>query len=1290
MNDELTVDSPPDMSQDGAVSQPDMSQDGAVSQPDMSEGNYGVVSLYRIPQSVQDESEKIPRLSGIGIVPNDFKTQTVIPQFSYQLLRSFMSHGETESQFGATMIGFVILRYRLPQQSESSVPQQGTNSCFSADEFAKAGIRMPSESSHKQCKMSESSAVLHIELEIPLDPLKPSHIAVPKIPLSSKPWMTAEVTGIALPEHVSCSVLTSSSRDWLQIPVTLEKLPPHNPASEYKAIISQRKLFVNPGTQAVQTSETVFDKQSCNLVSSAEPTCVQGTVRQELFGASKSKLNGQVCKPTKTVWDMPHLLVPIFVPFPLDSAEHTSVLSSTTWTLISGSVAVDKYSLMYVPSSVLSSATVSNTHSGLSTNIDKSTLPPTSESDSRHCGEHTGHIYSLGYDNGTVMFTMDGKVEKASFCRSKIYINGFKIGRRSKLRDVLFCQMPVTLNVKQYEGESFSYKATAVYVEIDGEEQLEVCQIEPDSGVGSVTLPSDKSEIKNPSVDQTTTEDEMYCKYVIYLTVDIWDSCLVKYWCVRKHMYSCDCRVCAYEQNLPSTKSCKNLIVETLTVPGKKTSIAESTDSVRQEITGMTHLSEETSNTVSPSTGGGILNSSVMPAVPGDNQRETDVQKLCTEFKSSDTINPSKLVDSVVSQSQKGKKSNNDPNEISTRETKTVHLDHLPKSARNITGVLDTLWSSDAAIMATTIHKVEVRVLVCGRNLYVDGKQCVVTNMGRQHLVEGTLVYADVSKLSSPHPSGAVYFATCAWKGKKPTRRSPRNMTYCEKCGSNAEMCVNCLNKSPVKVGNSRKVNLKLKEDSDAKGCGSMDREKPVHNDVQVSADSAVETEEQNRKNLADEVFVGTVESSGVSQYCGEDKPSTANVDVELQNKTSQHESKSYSAVTSHGVQEQENVEINTQGSSKFPSSKFTVKQREMFYKSRLCYDWGNENEAHKDSEMTDPSDEIKREMLGQAETVDDANVTASLNNKEQIQLPATPTQHAGLARHLKWKLARVKRHESSSVGVLECSISGAEMELIFHRSVVNFCGKNETTDLRDCLPVGTEVYFEGELSGEDWLLGCPYIVVISVWESKTHKKKTTSKPTRFLNLELKYPSMREGLVPGRPYEGNITQIHPPFAFVTTVIEGGKAHDVFVLNKFFSPVEYGTKLPAKHPVVPYIAEGFKVHVLVIRRKEEDSDKYRYEWFAVDAWTEQGDNASPDSRPEATIARKELDTEDRCGYLEGVVVAVYPEWGLLAVDHIKDEVTFFGQNSFLFGIRLGVVDLRQVFRIGKSFPQMSKH
>jgi hypothetical protein len=250
---------------------------------------------------------------------------------------------------------------------------------------------------------------------------------------------------------------------------------------------------------------------------------------------------------------------------------------------------------------------------------------------------------------------------------------------------------------------------------------------------------------------------------------------------------------------------------------------------------------------------------------------------------------------------------------------------------------------------------------------------------------------------------------------------------------------------------------------------------------------------------------------------------------------------------------------------------------------------------------------------------------------------------------------------------------------------------------------VGSIVYFDGEVVGEDSLLGCSGIVVTRVSQSETHRKPTNSKFTHSLTLELAFPSLHEGLVTGRTYEGIVTKINPPRAFVATVTEDGKTYDVFVLNTFFSPAEYGAKLPSKHSVLPYVAKGYKVHLIVERRREVNS-KYTHEWFAVDAWTEAGDNSFRGSKHKTQFTSKDMDDhqevvmnadhrdhpeggidadDDDDDDLEGVIMTLYPEWGVLNADHLNNEVTFFARETFLFGVRLTCVDLREVFRPGKS-------
>jgi len=188
-----------------AESQPD----GTHSVHGISEGEYGAVSFYRVLQSVQSDAEDRLHLSGTGIVRNDCAVQTVHPQFSYELLKPTDERG---FQFRATLIGFVIFSHTasgLPKRRNSHSPADDVSSNI------RVGI-LP-ESSRKQRRMSNSSAALGIELEMPLDPMNPTHIAVPRTPSSSHAGMTAYVTGISLSGHVSYNAFTLPSNSSLSV-----------------------------------------------------------------------------------------------------------------------------------------------------------------------------------------------------------------------------------------------------------------------------------------------------------------------------------------------------------------------------------------------------------------------------------------------------------------------------------------------------------------------------------------------------------------------------------------------------------------------------------------------------------------------------------------------------------------------------------------------------------------------------------------------------------------------------------------------------------------------------------------------------------------------------------------------------------------------------------------------------------------------------------------------------------------------------------------------------------------
>jgi hypothetical protein len=1161
---------------------------------------------------------------------------------------------------------------------------------------------------------------------------------------------------------------------------------------------------------------------------------------------------------------------------------------------------------MYIPSSVLSCSGVSNKQ--YTQSPDKPSEPSihedsvtsseeltTSKPHSSHFGEFSGNINSLGYDHGTVAFTVDGKLEKAIFYHQKVYVNGIRIRSLSQLHEVVSLEMPVTLNVKRYEGETFMYKATAVYVELNDAEQLEGFEFASKQKAASdvVSVKSESSGLSHRSLQKNTvvSVDQTATNFETCLPLQCWDNFCAGNVGVRKYMKERVSRTCFHESNLMSTDSCKCSQAGMFTSPRKGTNITEIISTAREDTAINECVSEETPNVAS----NGVLKSEEKIAIPEDEEEKVTASKLHTEFIPPDIVKQSLVMDKMTESANdpgevfmlntlgidnpvgflpqaaaqitdKITVSDNDQEQLFTYKTNTSDvassLGSLPQSARCVAGVIDGVWMNNAVLMRATMKGVTLTVLIDRRNLYIKRQRCTDTNTQWQHLLQGMQVFADVSELND-HPSGATYIATYAWTGKKPGSGIP---CHIRPCGT--ETCVSCVKKPLSSDIDASTGGSKVKTDAEkqkSKHCKPDDikyrtentgtcRDKAVPSDkshsIQRKADASVEEKKQKyhktikiMKSLVGKKFVGTVERfamddgfgvvnfqlqnkvkgvffrenifskgisvadsyvegkicagrlvvvSAVKPSCREDIPYAVDIDTEFEDRQSDPETRSYAdAVSCRSEQEEVTPTVED---LELQSCKFTVKEREMFCKRRWFYDWGKgsiaDSDRYKGTEVTDHPEEVKVEKLCCDETVGDANVTTSLSdeveasdhlgevkvekllcldkrvsdanvtvssdnkgavvtshsdepfcqeetlgeasvtasldnkitevtdhsdeakrkrplcqeetsgnavvtassgNKQLVQLPVTSTQHTGLAKQLKQKLARVKRYESSTTGILECSISGAVLEVMFDRSVVSFYRNNKITDVREHLPVNSEVYFDGEVVGEDSLLGCSDIVVTSVWKSKAHTKATNSKLRHSLALTLTYPSLYEGLVPGKIYEGIITKVLPPRAFVATVTEAAKNYDVFVYNTFFSPVEYGEKLPADHWIMPYVDKGYKVH-LVVDRMQEVNAKYTYQWFAVDAWTEEGYNTFTGCTPKTWFASSEL-SDHQEGVMDvyhhdhqkGVIMTLYPEWGVLNVDHLKDEVTFFAQDTFLFGVQLTNVDLRKLFSPGESHP-----
>jgi hypothetical protein len=607
--------------------------------------------------------------------------------------------------------------------------------------------------------------------------------------------------------------------------------------------------------------------------------------------------------------------------------------------------------------------------------------------------------------------------------------------------------------------------------------------------------------------------------------------------------------------------------------------------------------------------------------------------------------------------SDKIMESDDDPGKLLTSKTNTSDVassvDHLPQPATNVTGYIDDMWKSNGVLMTAKLKGVKVRVLIYRRVLDINKQHCTVKNTNWQQHVQGMEVYANISELKD-HPSGALYQASSAWPRQKTGNGSPCDITPC-----GTQKCVNCPKKvfssdgdpstigSKVKSGAGRQKSKHCKSDGFKYSTENTDtcRERPVLNDESCSVHANVAA--SSDKNL------------------------------EVRDKTNRVKVEKRLCLDKPMLEANKTASLYQKGTEVLGQSYYKVKADQPLCQERTV------------------DDEMKIDEPSCREGTDRV-VTTSLGKQQLMQLPVTSTPHTGLARQLKGHVATVKRYESSTRGILECSICGEVLEIVFDRSVVKFHGESEVTDMREHLPVDSKVYFDGEVVGEGSLFGCPNIVVTSVSQpkihvsqSKTHRKPANSKLTHSLTLELPFPSLHKGLVTGRIYEGIVTKIIPPYAFVATVTEDGETYDVFVLNTSFSAAEYKAKLPEKQSVVPFVAKGYKVH-LIVERTQEVKHKYTYEWFAVEAWTEAGDNSFTGSKRETWFTSEEMNDHqegmidvDHHDRRAGVIITLYPEWGVLNADHSKDEITFFAQDAFLFGVQLTSVDLREVFKLGKS-------
>ncbi|XP_069692187.1 uncharacterized protein [Periplaneta americana] len=297
---------------------------------------------------------------------------------------------------------------------------------------------------------------------------------------------------------------------------------------------------------------------------------------------------------------------------------------------------------------------------------------------------------------------------------------------------------------------------------------------------------------------------------------------------------------------------------------------------------------------------------------------------------------------------------------------------------------------------------------------------------------------------------------------------------------------------------------------------------------------------------------------------------------------------------------------------------------------------------------------------------------TKAASLSEESNLSVSDNQSSKDFKALTGKNGIVKRYVSRTTGVLECSISGIKMEVEFHRNMADI-EESDNTDLEKIFPVGGKIYFDGYVEGTEHLFSCPKVTVTKIWQRKNNRKRLTSKSDNVLPAVHYSEIFREYA----PYLGKVSSVESSRSFVVGVEIGNTTYQVFVLNTFFAPYQYGKNLEENHSVRSYIGKGDVVHVIASKKLEKHVS-YKYDWFAVEAWTEEVD-AIPVCEVESHLIPEELDKRISSD-LEGEILTLYHKHGIIKSGN-SDYIEFFRQDAYLFGISLAEFRLDEVYRSG---------
>nr|CAD7430565.1 unnamed protein product [Timema monikensis] len=255
----------------------------------------------------------------------------------------------------------------------------------------------------------------------------------------------------------------------------------------------------------------------------------------------------------------------------------------------------------------------------------------------------------------------------------------------------------------------------------------------------------------------------------------------------------------------------------------------------------------------------------------------------------------------------------------------------------------------------------------------------------------------------------------------------------------------------------------------------------------------------------------------------------------------------------------------------------------------------------------------------------------------KKLKKSSTLVDNTGSTIQLKGQPGKVKEI-SEDGGTIELIIADKVLQVAFKKEAVYFPKKNTGGSLVDLLPVGKEVFFDGEDLRHTVDLGCSGIYVSSIYTGKRPKKLVAYKEMR---VPVTFSDKKDLLLQGKAYQGVVSEIRPPKAFVVKVKHKSSYYSVFVFGLNFSPGKNANKLVDGESVKLFIDVGDYVFVTV---QKADNNK-EFEWVATEAWTETNKYNRPLTKESLFSWDKSKCPEPECAF-KGTVTKIVPDLGIL--------------------------------------------